>query len=148
MASDEHLKEWKDLKARYEALPPTGEELKQIIQNFDILFAEKLGTVSFSFREAKSEWLGALTLDERLDKIQDKIEELEQDVDEREKTFNQTSTFVGTVTYTPELQVMEIALSGRQYNYCRVPQRTYDGFRGAPSKGQYYNRNIKGQFNC
>jgi hypothetical protein len=43
---------------------------------------------------------------------------------------------------------MEILLNGKRYNFCNVPQRVYDGFEGADSKGAYFNRIIKGQFDC
>jgi len=58
------------------------------------------------------------------------------------------SSFVGKVTYTPALQSMEINLNGNLYGYCNVPQRIFDGFSSAGSKGEYYNRSIKGQYNC
>ena len=79
-----------------------------------------------------------------------------------EKTFTQTtdktpivsiinpagSSFVGRVTYSPPLQTMEIDLNGKKYGYCKVPERIFEGFRSASSKGEFYNRSIKGQFDC
>lgn len=67
---------------------------------------------------------------------------------QREEEFTHASSFVGTVTYTPELQSMEITLGSRVYPYCGVPQRLYDGFKGAPSKGAFFNRAIKGIYEC
>ncbi len=81
--------------------------------------------------------------DEELDKKE--IEKVER---EREVDFKQPSSFVGTVTYTIDLQTMEIELNGRIYGYCNIPARIFDGFEAAPSKGEFYNRSIKGQFLC
>ena len=62
--------------------------------------------------------------------------------------FTHSSSFVGNVRYDREEQEMEIILNGKRYQYCGVPQRTFDGFKGADSKGRFYNRFIKNQFNC
>lgn len=70
-----------------------------------------------------------------------------QDQD-RERTFQEPSSFVGKVTYNIDDQSMEVILNGKTYNYCRVPERIFDAFQGAQSKGSYYNRVIKNQFNC
>lgn len=67
---------------------------------------------------------------------------------QREEEFNHASSFIGNVVYTPEMQTMEISISSRVYPYCGVPQRIYDGFKGAPSKGVFFNRSIKGIFEC
>lgn len=75
----------------------------------------------------------------------EEVKEIERD---REVDFNQPSSFVGTVTYTIDLQTMEIELNGRIYGYCNIPQRLFDSFQGSPSKGKFYNRSIKGQFLC
>ncbi|KKM08701.1 hypothetical protein LCGC14_1723470 [marine sediment metagenome] len=68
--------------------------------------------------------------------------------DQREKDFDAASSFVGNVTYTPELQTMEITLNGKRYDYCSIPERIFEGFREASSKGAYYNRSIKGIYTC
>jgi KTSC domain len=39
---------------------------------------------------------------------------------------------------------MIINLRGTYYHYCELPPATFDGLMGAPSMGQYYNANIKG----
>jgi len=65
-----------------------------------------------------------------------------------EADFVQGSSFVGEVNYNEDAQEMKISLNGTVYEYCNVPQRVFDGFEGAPSKGAYYNRIIKGQFDC
>lgn len=84
-------------------------------------------TMEFTFNESSTLW--------------------EQD-DDREKSFDAPSTVVGRVVYTPDLQTMEIELPGKTYNYCGVPERIFDAFKGASSKGAFYNREIKGIFTC
>lgn len=68
--------------------------------------------------------------------------------EEREPSFNQPSTVVGKVVYSIDIQTMEVELNGKVYNYCGVPQRIYDSFEGAGSKGAFYNREVKGIFLC
>lgn len=67
---------------------------------------------------------------------------------DRERDFTQPSSFVGKVTYTPDLQTMEVSLNGNTYNFCKVSERIFDSFEGAGSKGKYFNNSIKGQFDC
>jgi len=43
---------------------------------------------------------------------------------------------------------MRIILNGVIYNFCNVPERIFDSFSGADSKGAFFNRNIKTQFDC
>ena len=104
----------------------------------------------FTFKEDKTVWTGAFEdLNRRLDKLQDNIERFEDQLEEpRERQFDQPSTFVGTVIYSPDLSVMSIELNGRTYGYCGVPQRVFDSFKGAFSKGQFYNSAIKGNYQC
>ena len=83
---------------------------------------------SFDFKESTDDWKNAGI--------------------EREKSFNLTSSFVGKVTYTPESNTLEITLNGQVYGFCRVPERIYDSFKGASSKGAFFTRIIKGQFDC
>lgn len=68
--------------------------------------------------------------------------------DDRELDFEKPSSFVGKVVYTPDLQSMEVILNGFTYNYCGVPQRIFDQFAEASSKGEFYNREIKGVYLC
>lgn len=68
----------------------------------------------------------------------------EQDFD----AFTHSSSFVGNVRYDNDSQEMSVLLNGKRYEFCGVPRRTFDGFQGASSKGEYFNRNIKGQFDC
>ena len=63
--------------------------------------------------------------------------------------FKDPSVVVGLVTYDTETGGLSIFLGGdNRYDYCNVPARIFDSFRGADSKGAYYNRNIKGQYLC
>jgi len=73
--------------------------------------------------------------------------QLEEDV-QREESFTHASSFIGTVTYSIDFQSMEIDFNGRVYPYCNVPQRIYDAFKGSGSKGKYFNRIIKGIYEC
>ena len=105
----------------------------------------------FSFRESSQNWESADTLsdlDQRIDRLQNKLKDLERDVNPREKDFDHPSSFVGTVIYTTESNTMEITMNGKVYGFCRVPERIFDEFEGSPSKGAFYNRSIRGQFNC
>lgn len=88
---------------------------------------EKNKTLSFGFKEFVDIWY---------------------EDEPREKSFDEPSTVIGRVIYTPELQTMEIELPGQTYNYCGVPERIFDSFKGAGSKGAFYNREIKGIFTC
>lgn len=67
---------------------------------------------------------------------------------DREPSFTHPSSFVGKVTYSPDFQTMEINLSGKVYGFCKVPERTFDSFEGAGSKGVFFNQTIKTQFDC
>mgnify|MGYP003650765304 CR=1 FL=1 len=66
----------------------------------------------------------------------------------REPAFQHGSSFVGVVVYNPDFNSMQVVLNGNQYNYCNVPFRIFTAFKGADSKGAYYNRSIKGQYVC
>ena len=50
--------------------------------------------------------------------------------------------------YDQDEQGMEIILNGKTYEFCNVSERIYDAFEGADSKGEYFNRSIKTQFDC
>ncbi len=87
--------------------------------------------------------------DKPISEIKDEpIEPFKPDKPDREPTFDMPSSFVGKVTYTPDFSTMEIELLGKTYGFCGVPERIYDSFEGASSKGAFFNRNIRGQFDC
>jgi len=62
--------------------------------------------------------------------------------------FTGSSSFVGNVRYDADIQGMRILLNGKAYFFCNVPRRIFDSFQGADSKGAFFNRAIKGQFDC
>ena len=64
------------------------------------------------------------------------------------KTFDQASSFIGTVVYDDERQEMFITIGPTVYTFCNVPERKFDGFEGAGSKGAFFNREIKEQHDC
>jgi KTSC domain len=64
------------------------------------------------------------------------------------KTFEcrdtQRSSFIQRVCYDEPQSYMIINLKGTYYHYCELPAATYDALMVAPSMGQFYNQNIKG----
>jgi hypothetical protein len=64
------------------------------------------------------------------------------------KTFACTDTprssFIQRVCYDKAQSYMLINLRGTFYHYCELPITTYDALMAAPSMGQFYNQNIKG----
>jgi hypothetical protein len=69
-------------------------------------------------------------------------------VTDRQPHFNQASSFVGEVNYFPEDLSMEVLLNGKLYAFCNVSERLYDSFKGAGSKGAFFNREIKTLHDC
>jgi hypothetical protein len=43
---------------------------------------------------------------------------------------------------------MRVILNGKTYNFCNVPHRIYDAFEGSDSKGAFFARSIRTQFDC
>jgi len=62
--------------------------------------------------------------------------------------FTSSSSFVGNVLYDNDTQGMVILLNGKEYYFCRVPKRVFDSFKGSSSPGAFFNRSIKGQYDC
>jgi len=57
------------------------------------------------------------------------------------------SSNIAAIGYSPLEQVLQVDfLNGFRYRYLDVPQRVFDEFQEAPSKGRYLNSEIKGQF--
>jgi hypothetical protein len=54
------------------------------------------------------------------------------------------SSFIQRVCYDKAQNYMLINLRGTFYHYCELPPATFDSLMGAPSMGQFYNANIKG----
>ncbi len=66
---------------------------------------------------------------------------------DREDSFNEPSSVVGRVVWFED-QTMTIQLRGKTYNFCNVPRRIFESFKGADSKGAFFVRLIRGQFDC
>jgi len=87
--------------------------------------------------------------DQPIDVIRDKpVKPAKPQKPGRKPTFTMPSSFVGRVTYNPDFQILNISLPGKIYSFCDVPERIFDSFKGAGSKGAFFNRNIKTQFDC
>lgn len=59
------------------------------------------------------------------------------------------SSLIRTARYWPEHKALELCLaSGRRYLYLGVPSDVAEGFAAATSKGSFFNRAIRGRFDC
>ncbi len=58
------------------------------------------------------------------------------------------STLVDMAAYDPANQYLLIALHGRWYHFCRVPQDVWNSFETADSKGRFLNIEIRGRYDC
>ena len=129
---------------------PEGGDIDSIYaqdKNLSQTKAEEISSESLAQNGARSTF-GA-TGPNQLKKLSFKFSEIMGAAgEERELEFDEPSSFVGTCTYTPDLQSMEVQLNGTTYNYCNVPQRIFEQFKEASSKGQFYNREIKGVYSC
>jgi len=57
------------------------------------------------------------------------------------------STTLALVAYDPTTQLLCLEFrSGSAYSYFGVPPAVHQGLMEAPSKGTYFNRNIRGRF--
>ncbi len=100
------------------------------MESMDEIFTIKQEQIkSFEFDESAEEWQGILT-------------------EQRFRAFTQSSSFVGNVRYDRDEQSMRILLNGIPYQFCNVPESVFDSFEGANSKGAFFNRIIKTQFDC
>ena len=66
----------------------------------------------------------------------------------KKRAFTHSSSFVGNVRYNPQNQTMRVMMNGKGYGFCGVPERVFDSWEGANSKGEYWWRNIKDRYNC
>jgi len=64
------------------------------------------------------------------------------------RAFTNSSSFVGNMRYDQDEQSMTGILSGKHYQWCGVPESKFDSFQGAGSAGAFFNRDIKGQYDC
>lgn len=59
------------------------------------------------------------------------------------------SSLIRGARYWPKHRALELSLSGgRRYLYLGVPAEVAQGFADATSKGSYFNRAIRGRFDC
>lgn len=58
------------------------------------------------------------------------------------------SSFVNGAWYDNSNLYMVINLSGTYYHYCGMPVGTWSSFGSADSFGTYYNKYIKGNYDC
>jgi len=105
-------------------------QLSQMAESTDNIFTIPKKVQTFDFEEDAEEWKNFVKGEQRL------------------RAFTASSSFVGNVRYDQEEQSMRILLNGIPYQFCNVPQRIFDSFEGANSKGAFFNRNIKTQFDC
>ena len=57
------------------------------------------------------------------------------------------STTLRSAGHDPMSAVLELKFrNGAVYQYFLVPQRVYRDLLGAPSKGSYFNQNIRGRY--
>lgn len=58
------------------------------------------------------------------------------------------SSFVRTICWAGREPGVVVNLAGTWYGYCGVPGSIVQAWLRAPSKGGFYNGNIKGRFGC
>lgn len=59
------------------------------------------------------------------------------------------SSAISAIGYDPLTRQMRIRFqSGSTYTFCRVPSEIFAGLRSASSKGRYYDRRIRGRYQC
>jgi len=56
------------------------------------------------------------------------------------------SSFIDEAEYDTEDQVLILHIDGTEYQYENVPKDVAEEFEDAYSAGEYYNENIKGQY--
>lgn len=59
------------------------------------------------------------------------------------------SSLITGALYWPEHRALELSLAtGRRYLYLGIPADVAEEFAAASSKGAYFNRAIRGRFDC
>ena len=57
------------------------------------------------------------------------------------------STAIRFISYDPESERLSVTfVTGRRYIYENVPEKVYDAFLNAPSRGQFFNFEIRDRF--
>jgi len=90
---------------------------------------KKVKSLEFSFDESVEEWRHVLG-------------------EQRFRAFTASSSFVENIRYDRDLQQIVGILGGVEYTWCGVPERIFDAWEGAGSKGAFSGREVKGQFDC
>lgn len=63
------------------------------------------------------------------------------------KMISVTSSYLNTIGYDEHTMTLEIEFAGgKTFQYLRVPIDKFDGLRAADSKGRYFRKEIKGQY--
>jgi lysyl-tRNA synthetase class 2 len=59
------------------------------------------------------------------------------------------STVIRRFDYAPQRHTLDVEfVSGRRYRYAGVPPQVAEAFRGAFSKGRFFNARIRDEFPC
>ena len=58
------------------------------------------------------------------------------------------SSVVKRLCYDAKEEYVVVSLNGTYYHYCEVPAFVVSGWRASNSMGDYFNKNIKGHFDC
>jgi len=59
------------------------------------------------------------------------------------------SSAISAIGYDPATLRMKIRfVQGHTYDFCRVPERVFNGLLNARSKGGYYNDHIRDRYPC
>jgi hypothetical protein len=62
---------------------------------------------------------------------------------------NMPSSVIRSFLYDPETSELWITfVSGRRYVYADVPQDAFDAFKAAPSRGAFFNSEIRDDYAC
>ena len=58
------------------------------------------------------------------------------------------SSVVKRLCYDAKEEYVVVSLNGTYYHYCEVPAYVVSGWRASNSMGDYFNKNVKGHFDC
>ena len=58
------------------------------------------------------------------------------------------SSFINRLCYDNKEKYAIVSLNGTYYHYCEVPQEVISSWHQASSMGQFYNRYVKGSYDC
>jgi hypothetical protein len=62
------------------------------------------------------------------------------------ETITPASSWINEFTYDPDTYTLVVRIAGKAHTHDGVPQSVWDELKNAGSPGQFYTRNIKGQF--